>query len=708
MLEQALAYAARGWPVLPCRSVGDGRNKAKTPLTAHGFKDASCDPPTVRRLFGATPDAIIGIATGKASGFFVLDIDVKKNAGGEESLAELEKEHGVLPLTVATRSCTGGRHLYFRYPEGGIGSRTGIRPGLDIRGDGGYIIAPPSVVDGKSYEWIHPPDTTPFADAPEWLVLLIRTQKTMPDTDLSGGEKITGNRNATLFSIAFRLRKAGLGPDEIFDTISRTNRERCVPPLEPAEIEKIAKSAGNYSPGSVNGPYTDVWNAALLRELFGNDLRYSAQLGGWHVWDGTMWAKDETGQVMRLARQTARRMFAMAEAARDDKLFAHAKSSESKGRLDAMVKLAESEAGIPAQASEFDTDKKILNCTGGTLRLPDRLDPHRREDMLTRKVAHKWNPDAKCPRWLQFLDEIFQGDAELISFVQRAAGYSITGDTSEHCMFICYGTGRNGKSTFLKTIWRIMGPYAAVTPAATLMEHHDGNSNNAAQELAKLKGIRFVMASEGEKGQKLAEAQIKSMTGGEPICARFLYSKPFEYVPEFKIWLSTNYKPNISGTDQGIWSRIKLIPFNAYFGPDKVDRNLDDKLMAEAEGILVWLAKGAQQWYNSGLGMPAVMREVLDEYREKSDLVGAFLNECCDRESGAEELASHLSSAAQGWAKENGYKGISRNQLSEYLEKLGMVKKRATAGMFVDKYVWSGVRLKADAQPSRYGGWYDN
>jgi len=198
------------------------------------------------------------------------------------------------------------------------------------------------------------------------------------------------------------------------------------------------------------------------------------------------------------------------------------------------------------------------------------------------------------------------------------------------------------------------------------------------------------------------------MTGGEPISARFLYHKPFEYVPEFKIWLSTNYKPNISGTDQGIWSRIRLIPFNAYFGPDAVDKHLDEKLMAEAEGILAWMVEGFRLWHKDGLGTPAVMERALDEYREKSDLMGAFIAECCELSPNAEELAGKLSSAAQSWARENGYKGISRNQMSDYLERQGLAKKRATAGVYVDKYVWSGIQLKPDMQPKQYGSWYDN
>ncbi|MFA5162107.1 MAG: phage/plasmid primase, P4 family [Elusimicrobiales bacterium] len=709
MIAHALAYAARGWPVLPCRPRLEGKNKAKSPLTPHGFKDASNDAETVKRLFAPHPDALIGISTGKVTGFFVLDVDVKENAGGDISLADLERERGVLPVTVEARSCSGGRHLYFNYPADGIGCRIGVRPGLDIRGDGGYIIAPPSVAEGKSYDWVRPPDSVPFADAPDWLIKLVKAHSAIAKVDLSDGSKITSNRNDKLFSIAYRLHKTGLSAEDILSLVLKTNREKCIPPLSEHEAETIAKSACRYPVDKLAGPYTDVWNAALLRELSGRDLRYSAQFAGWHVWDGKKWAREESGQVMRLAKQSVKRMFALAEGENNDKLFAHAKTSESKSRLDAMIKLAESEEGIPAAAGDFDADEKLLNCDNGAFNLSAlKLCGHRREDMITRKIAYDYNPEAKCPRWLKFLDEIFQGDNELIAFMQRAAGYSLSGDISEHCLFICYGTGRNGKSTFLKTIWRILGPYAAVTPASTLMERYDGNSNNASQELAKLKGIRFVMASEGEKGQKFAEAQIKAMTGGEPISARFLYHKPFEYVPEFKIWLSTNYKPNISGTDQGIWSRIRLIPFKAYFGPDTVDKNLDEKLMAEAEGIFAWMVDGFRLWQKDGLGMPAVMARALDEYREKSDLMGAFIAECCELSPNAEELAGKLSSAAQSWAKENGYKGISRNQMSDYLERHGLVKMRATAGAHVDKYVWSGIQLKPDMQPKQYGSWYDN
>lgn len=700
MIEHALIYVKRGWAVFPCKN--------KIPLTAHGYKDASIDEAVIRQMFADHQGVNIAIATGKVSGVFVVDVDVKNGKGGDESFRDLEREYGEIPHTVESLTWSGGRHIFLRYPEKGVGCKTDFRQGIDIRGDGGYVIAPPSVIDGRSYEWeaANHPDETMIADAPEWLIDLLAEKK--PVVDLSDkGAKITENRNNSLMLMGVKLRKMGLDHPQIEVMIQSINESRCVPPLPAKEVSTIAKSVSRYSveeeeksKAQAKEPFTDVWNANLFFEKYGDSIKYCDALGGWFIWDATRWKRDDTFQILRLAKNTVKQMYQMSKVASDKFLFKHAVKSEGETRLKSMISLVRSEGTIATTNEQFDSDIFLLNCKNGTLNLQTgELKVHSKDDYITRRVEFDYNKNADCLEWRHFLMTIFQGDIQLIDFMQRAVGYSLSGSIKEQCIFILYGVGMNGKSTFLKHIFRILGDYAINTPATTLMEKYNDSIPN---DVARLKGTRFVTAVESGRSRALAEAQIKQLTGDDPISARFLHREYFDFFPTFKIFFATNHKPNISGTDKGIWRRILTIPFKKIISPKEHDPKLDEKLSHEYEGILNWAVEGFQLWQAQGMGRPDKVVVATNEYQEESDLIGNYIEERCISGKDFKVQASLILKDIQQWAKDNGLRCVKRNEFIDYMQKCGFTKDMLSAGKGKGNIYWFGVDLKAsDGRESR-------
>jgi putative DNA primase/helicase len=277
--------------------------------------------------------------------------------------------------------------------------------------------------------------------------------------------------------------------------------------------------------------------------------------------------------------------------------------------------------------------------------------------------------------------------ADLIAFLQTAAGWSVSGDTSEQSMFILYGTGANGKSTFLNVIQNILGDYALSTWAETFMKR---NNDTATNDIARLRGARFVTTSETEQRKRLSEHLIKQVTGNDALTARFLYGEYFNFVPTFKIFMASNHKPVIKGTDHGIWRRIKLIPFTTRITEDKRDRYLEQKLLTEKSGILNWLIEGALRWKQEGLNVPAVITNATDEYRGEMDVIGNFLKECCVQRPGVAIRARELFQAYQDWCDENNEMATSERMFGLRLKELGMVQKRTSEARF-----WQDLAVQA-------------
>ena len=680
-----------------------------------GFKDASKDVQIVTRMFGQRAGANVAIATGAVSGIFVLDVDQHSDdADGSESLKALEAIHGPLPDTVEVLTPSGGRHLYFKHVEG-LGNRAAIRPGLDSRSSGGYVLCPPSTIAGNAYTWeaSSHPDDVPIAEAPAWLIELLKAPAEAPQnapvapgSTKSAGEGkspgpdkfIAGNRNSKLMLKGVALRKQGLSAEAILFALNDLNLSRCHPPLLGKEVAIIAGSVAKYEVEAkkpvnfTKEPLTDVWNAAMFHADYGDSIRFCNALGGWHIWDGTRWVKDDF-KILTFAKATVKRMFKQAQETEQKDLYRHAERTESEGRLRSMINLVRDHDGINLTSDDFDCNQFYANCDNGTIDLPTgTLLPHTKAHHITKKIPMNYDPDAKCPTWEKFIASTFRDNAKTIHFVQKAVGYSLCGSISEQCLFILHGVGSNGKSTFLETISKVFGDYSTTTLSSTIMEKQNGGIPN---DVARLKGARFVNALETDENKRIAEAVIKTLTGGDKIVARFLNKEFFEFHATFKLFLATNHKPRIAGTDPGIWRRIQFIPFKNIVAAEDRDMKLSDKLIAEQEGILAWAVRGFQMWQDEGLGTCPEVEEATLEYREESDVLQEFIADKCAVGEGKIVQATRLAKALSDWCKDMGLYRISRSKLIEYLQSKNFTKKRLTSGAEKGETFWSGLSLKS-------------
>jgi putative DNA primase/helicase len=349
----------------------------------------------------------------------------------------------------------------------------------------------------------------------------------------------------------------------------------------------------------------------------------------------------------------------------------HALSSESNGRIKAMVSLAKSE--LPIKPEVFDKNKYLLNVKNGTIDLKTGiLHPHKRENYITKVAPVVYDENAECPEWDRFLDRIMDGNENLISFLQRAVGYSLSGDVSEQCLFIFWGAGANGKSTFLRTIGTLLGDYSQHAATETILLKKGGGIPN---DLARMKGARFVTCSEAEAEHKLAENLIKQMTGDDLISARFLHQEWFEFEPEYKLFLGTNNRPIIKGDEHAIWRRIRLVPFNVIIPEAEKDIHLFEKLKNELSGILNWALKGALDWQKNRLGTPPEVIEATNEYRSDMDLIGGFIDECCVQESNVQVSSKNLYQAYSNWCENSGEVHLKKNWFGRKLREKGFESK---------------------------------
>lgn len=418
----------------------------------------------------------------------------------------------------------------------------------------------------------------------------------------------------------------------------------------------------------------DSGNGQRLLHLFGDQVLYSPEMDQWYIWDGCRWEPDKTNKIYRIAIRTAKifRNTALKYKSQEesDPVVKFARASGNLNRLLPMIKHVSAERYV--LQDDLDNHNHLLNCKNGTLDLKTSKllapDPVLR---LTKTANAAYKPDAACPVFTAFLDRIFNGDQELITFIQKTAGYIATGATSEQCIFVAYGNGANGKSTLVDALTGVLEDFTQTIPTDILMERQKGGT--ATPELARAKGARLVVAAESSDIACLNESQIKNLTGGDKIAARPLYAQGFDYKPNFKIWLSTNHKPTIKGTDNGIWRRVVLIPFTVTIPEEEQDPRLPEKLAAEREGILSWIAEGARRYYAEGLDRPAAVKSATDEYRTEMDILGGFLEDCI-RPGDGNLLARTLFTAYQKWAAENGEKEISQTAFGRKMNERGYKK----------------------------------
>jgi putative DNA primase/helicase len=452
------------------------------------------------------------------------------------------------------------------------------------------------------------------------------------------------------------------------------------------ELSEIVNSARNWraredpdAPMGIDGHYLhDVGNARRLIAAHGESIHYVCDRGRWYVWDGRHWAEDQTGEVLRMAKGVVDSMLDFAGEARrkartngDKEALAaakqfekHALASGNHGRIVAMLTQAQSEPGVPVLYSDMDSDPWLFNCANGTIDLcSGELKRHCRDDMITKLSPVEFDARCPCPTWEKFLADIFKQDDELVNFAQAASGYTLTGDTREQVFFILHGSGSNGKSTFVNVLRDLFGDYGRKTSTDAILEKQAGSASN---DVARLRGARFVSAIETSAGKRLAEALVKELTGQDAITARFLYQEYFEFVPVFKLWLACNHVPVIHGQEKGMWRRIRLIPFLVEFhdtdspeGPYK-DNMLPDRLKTEYPGILAWVLRGCLDWQTNGLPAAVAVKAATGKLQQDMDILGGFVSECCIFDSRAEVPAKDLYQAYCEWAELAGEKPLSQ------------------------------------------------
>lgn len=447
---------------------------------------------------------------------------------------------------------------------------------------------------------------------------------------------------------------------------------------------------------------TDTGNAHRLYDRFSSCIKYSYNRKRWYFWTGKTWALDEMGEVKKLVDEVCDDLKKEAWNIQDEDLqaeaFKFAKTSANTTRKEAMLKEAQHLLDIPVSMDDFDRYSDYLNCDNGIVNLRNgELFPHDQSFMMTRKCDCEYDAKHKQPKlWLKFLSDITGGDEVLIHYIHKCVGYSISGSNREQCAYFLYGMGNNGKSTFLDTLADMMGTYASnAQPDTFMLQSRLGSAGGGANsDIARLKSARFVTCEEPTEGIRLNEGLLKQLTGGSKVTCRFLYGDEFEYTPEFKIWIATNHKPTIRGTDFGIWRRIKLIPFEVNIPKEKVDKNLKYKLRKEFPQILAWAVDGCMLWQKEGLDEPECVIEATKEYKQEMDLIAGFVEQCIMIDYAAENImASDLFGIYSKWAKQNNEFEMSSKKFFMEVAKKLPEKGRNSKGIYYGK-----IRLTEYAQ----------
>jgi len=404
---------------------------------------------------------------------------------------------------------------------------------------------------------------------------------------------------------------------------------------------------------------TDAGNAEYFTKEYGHALRYDHRRSRWLEWNCHCWKPENDGHVSRLALKATRKRYKdavmVADLEQRGKIAKWAIGSEQRARLDACMAIAKNLLPIADSGEDWDRDNWLFCLSNGVVDLrTGKLRPGKQADRITMQSDVAYDDKAEAPRWMQFLNEVFNGDSELIDWLQRYLGYCLTGDTREQTVAIPYGNGANGKSKFLAALRHVWGDYGYDAPFSTFELSQRAAIPN---DLAALVGKRLVTSSETNEGTRLNEARIKSLTGCDCVTARFLHAEFFTFTPVAKFFLAVNHRPRVQDDSYGFWRRVRLIPFTRQFIGQSDDKNLLDKLIAESSGILNWLIEGCLLWQKQGLDpTPESVQKATAEYQTDSDPLSQFILEQCAINPQAQVKASSLYKNYVNWCVDQGFK----------------------------------------------------
>ena len=427
--------------------------------------------------------------------------------------------------------------------------------------------------------------------------------------------------------------------------------------------------------------FTDEALALRFAVRYALKLRYVAGSSRWFIYTGKHWAADETLHAFDMARLVCREASAECNKSKIATTLASAKT------VAAIERLAKADRRMAATMDQFDVDPMLLNTPEGVVDLcTGTMRAHQANDYLTRITAVA--PDGACPTWREFLNRATAGDVELQRFLQRKAGYALTGLTREHALFFIYGLGANGKSVYLNTVAGILGDYHRTAPIETFTA---SSVDRHPTDLAGLRGARLVTAIETEEGRRWAESRIKSLTGGDRIAARFMRQDYFEFTPQFKLVIAGNHKPGLRSVDEAIRRRFNLIPFTVHIPPEERDETLTERLKAEWPGILAWMVQGCLDWQREGLAAPAVVKAATAEYLEAEDALATWIDDKCECSSQGKETSTDLFLSWKNWADAAGEPSGTQRRFSQKIEDRGFEKVKDRYGRS-----FQGLRLRSE------------
>lgn len=682
-MTSPLDYVARGWRVFPCHTIERGRcscaqgvncsSPGKHPRTANGVKDATDNADVIATWMHRFPESNWAVACGRVSGIVVLDIDPRKD--GFTSIDELEtnRAEGPLPATLTSLTGGAGRHLFYIYPEAEqLGNRTNWLPGVDVKSEGGYVILPEAThISGGVYSWSN--WGHPIAPMPSDILQALRGSGLGASTgELPTSDEILrgvpeGSRDDTLFRWACRLRRQ-MGDDakDAVYLLCMNAAASCDPPFPEVQVRKCVESAWrqDHSDDQIDWLQAQTGGEAHNLTDLGNSRRYVDHFGdrvrhvpgwGWVSWSDTRWIPGADAYAMQLAFEVPNIIMDEARAIEDQdvqrRYFNWSRQSEAAARLNAMVTLSSAHPPLRSAVEDFDAADHMLNCRNGIvdlrtgeMRLLDQ------SDLVTKNTGVIYDPDAQLKEWDAFLHEACEGDLEIIEYLQRAAGYSLTGSNAEEAFFIISGPPASGKSTFLDALHAALGQYATSTQSETFMYRR--NQSTPHNELARFAGMRLVSVSEVRESDSFDEALIKQFTGGDRVTARYLYRDAFEYRPQLKLWIGTNHDPD--ARDQAMWRRIKKVAFRNAIPYERRDPGLKTMLRDPEIGgaaVLSWAVQGAVKWYDSGLQQPVSVTEQVRAYHQDQDRVSQFIDDCLTYTPGARTSLNDMWDTWRNWCQ---------------------------------------------------------
>ena len=715
------SYASLGWHVFPCYSIVRGRcgcskgisctSPGKHPRTHNGVKDATTDTETIRGWKQRWPDSNWALACGRVSGVVVIDIDPRN--GGYSSMDDFEADRldGALPVTRRSSTGSGGKHLFFKYPSDTIGNRTNWLKGVDVKSDGGYVILPESNhISGGVYTWIDF-ETAPAVLPPDVVGSILNTaagQSTRPDLPaydniLDGVPE--GQRDDTLFRIACKMRRQlGDGARRTIEMVITQAAAACDPPFPHDEAMKCVNSAFKQDHtdttaewahitldnGDTVYPRTDLGNARRFVDTYGDKVLY-VDGWGWLVWSDTGWRRDTMGEIAAMTHEIHNVVAAEVRKMTDGgfetreirKHISWINRTQSSGAMNAITSIAKDIDRIRRDATSFDANDYELSCRNGIVNLrTGELRPIDRDDLVTKNTGVMYDPDCDNSRWLQFLSDSLDGNEEMMEYVQRAAGYTLTGSNAEEVFFLLSGQPASGKSTFLDGLHSALGTYATTTQTDTFM-YRRGQSAPP-NELARLAGMRLVSMSELREGESFNELIIKQFTGGDRVTARFLYQDSFEYRPQFKLWIGTNHDPNTY--DDAMWRRLKRVSFGKSVPEHKRDSSLKTYVRDPDTGgraVLAWMVEGARKWAESGLKEPQSIRDDVSKYQREQDRPHMFIITCTETMPGAVVTANDLFTAYKLWCAQMTERPARQPQFIRMMESRDIVVETDASGRSV-------------------------